>query len=296
MPSGRDQLVLTALIGFVIIGGSNFVAVKFSNFELPPFWGAGIRFFAAAMLFALVVALRGIELPKGRALFGTVIYGVLSFAASYAFAYYALVSLKAGLASVIFSLVPIATLFLASAQRQESLDKRGLAGGLVAIVGTAIIFNEQLTFAIPLAPLLALLGAVVCVAETSVVLRHFPRSNPYGTNAVAMLVGSLILIVLSAVAREGWALPTRPATIISVAYLIVPGSFFLFALYLFVISRWTASATNYGFVLIPLVTVLLASVFAGETVTSTFLGGTALVLVGVYLGVISRTPKKGHPT
>ncbi len=292
MQSRDDRLVLAALIGTVIIGGSNFVAVKFSNFELPPFWGAGIRFFAAAVLFLIIVVARRIELPKGRALLGTVIYGVLSFGASYAFAYYALVSLKAGLASVVLSLVPIATLFLASAHRQERLDRRGLSGGLIAVAGTAIVFNEQLTLAIPLAPLLALLGAVFAVAETSVVLRHFPRSNPYGTNAVAMLVGAAILIALSAVARESWTLPTRPATIFSVTYLIVIGSFLLFALYLFVISRWTASATNYGFVLIPLVTVFVASVLAGEVVTSTFLVGTALVLVGVYFGAISRTLKR----
>ncbi len=293
MQSGRDRLAFAALIGIVIIGGINFVAVKFSNFELPPFWGAGIRFFAAAMLFLLIVVVRRIELPKGRALLGAVIYGVLSFGASYAFAYYALVSLNAGLASVVLSLVPIATLFLAGAQRQERLDRRGLAGGLIALAGTAIVFNEQLTLAIPLAPLLALLGAVLSVAETSVVLKHFPRSNPYGTNAVAMLVGAAILIALSAVTRESWALPARFATIFSLAYLVVPGTFLGFTLYLFVISRWTASATNYGFVLIPLVTVLVASVLAREIVTSTFLVGTALVLVGVYFGAISRALKKG---
>ncbi len=73
MQSGRDRLVLAALVGIVIIGGINFVAVKFSNFELPPFWGAGIRFFAAAMLFLLVVVVRRIELPKERALLGAVI-------------------------------------------------------------------------------------------------------------------------------------------------------------------------------------------------------------------------------
>ncbi len=160
-------------------------------------------------------------------------------------------------------------------------------------MGTAIIFNEQLTLAIPLAPLLALLGAVLCVAETSVVLKHFPRSNPYGTNAVAMLVGAALLIALPAVARESWLLPARSATIFSIAYLVVPGTFLVFTLYLFVISKWTASVTNYGFVLIPLVTVLAASFLAGEVMTSTFLVGTALVLVGVYFGAISRTMKKG---
>ena len=285
-------MVLAALIIQVIFAGTNFVAVRFSNLELPPFWGASLRFLFAGLIFLGIVFARRIDLPRGKALEGTIIYGILSFGVSYAFFYYALVTVTAGLASVILSLTPIATLFLASAHRQERLDMRGLGGGLVAIAGTAIVFNEQLTLAIPLMSLLALLGALVAIAETSVVLKHYPQANPYGTNAVGMLLGSAMLIALSLISGEKWSLPSKIPTIVSVAYLVVPGSVFLFALYLFVLSKWTASATNYGFVLVPLVTVLVASALAGEVVTLTFLAGTALVIVGVYFGAISRTLRK----
>ena len=281
------RATLIAFLGIVVIGGSNFVAVKFSNFELPPFWGAALRFSAAALLFFLVVAFRRIQLPRGRALLGAAIYGVLSFGASYAFGYYALVSLKAGLASVVLALVPLTTLFLAAAQGQERLRPRGLVGGLIAIAGTGLIFNEQLTLAIPIFSLLALLGANLSVGETSVVLKHFPKSNPYGTNAVAMIIGSAMLLMLSAAAGESRVIPGRPATLAALTYLVLPGSVLLFVLYLFVLSRWTASETNYGFVLIPLVTVLVASSLAGEVVTLTFIAGSALVLVGVYVGALS---------
>ena len=293
MPSRPDRTVLAALIGVALIGGTNFVAVRYSDIELPPLLGAALRFTFAGLIFLTIVAIRRIELPKGRAMTGAVVYGVLSFAISYAFAYYALVSVSAGLASVVLSLVPIATLFLASAHRQEQLDGRGLAGGIVAIAGTAVVFNEQLTLAIPLAALLALIGATIASAETSVILKHYPMSNLYGTNAVAMLIGSAILVVLSLLTQEKWALPSKFPTIVAVTYLIVPGSVLLFIFYLYVISRWTATATNYGFVLIPLVTVLVASVIAGEIVSLTFLAGTALVLVGVYVGAISRTRRNG---
>jgi len=284
----QERPVLAALIGIVVLGGTNIVAVKFSNLELAPFWGAGLRFLASALLFFLIVVLRRIEFPRGRALTGVLIYGVLSFGVSFAFSYYALVSVNAGLASVVLSLVPIATLFLASAHRQERLDKRGLAGGLVAIAGTAVVFSGQLVLLIPLAPLLALLGATISTAEAAVVLKHFPKANTHATNALAMLVGSAILLVLSAVAHESWTLPVRTTTLVSIAYLIVPGTVFLFVLYLYVISRWSASATNYAFVLLPLMTVLIASLLAGESVTFGFLVGAALVLGGVYFGAISR--------
>jgi drug/metabolite transporter (DMT)-like permease len=284
--------VLAALVGLVIIGGTNFVAVRVSDFGLPPFWGASIRFLLAAGFFLAIVFVRRIQFPRGRALVGAVIYGVLGFGVFYALTYYALVSVKAGEASVIASLVPVVTLFLASMQRQERLGIRGLAGGLVAVVGTAVIFNEQLTSAIPLLSLIALLGSVFAVAETSVVLKHFPRSNPYGTNAVALIIGSAILLAFSFITRERWFLPTQASTILTIAYLAIPGSVILFTLYLYVISRWTASATNYAFVLIPIVTVLVASVIVGEFVTPAFLAGASLVLLGVYFGAIAREAKQ----
>ncbi|HEY6102605.1 MAG TPA: hypothetical protein VI007_05190 [bacterium] len=47
-PSRTNRWIPAAFLAVVIIGGSNFVAVRFSNRELPPFWGASIRFFASA--------------------------------------------------------------------------------------------------------------------------------------------------------------------------------------------------------------------------------------------------------
>ncbi|MBM3897275.1 MAG: EamA family transporter [Thaumarchaeota archaeon] len=215
------------------------------------------------------------------------LYGALGFGAFYGFVYYALVSVGAGLASVVLALVPLTTLFLAYFHRQESLGVRGVAGGIISIVGTATIFNEQLTLAIPLLSLLALLGAIFAIAEGSIVLKRFPRANPYSTNAVALITGSFILFALSAVTGEVWVIPSRLNTWIALTYLASLGSIPLFVLYLYVLSRWTASATNYSFVLIPLVTVVVAAWLAGETVTPTFIAGSALVLIGVYVGALT---------
>ena len=58
--------VLAAFVLVVLIGGSNFVAVRFSNRELPPFWGAGLRFAIAGALLLLFARWRRIPLPRGR--------------------------------------------------------------------------------------------------------------------------------------------------------------------------------------------------------------------------------------
>ncbi|MBI3841298.1 MAG: EamA family transporter [Thaumarchaeota archaeon] len=293
MNPNRERLVLPAFVTTVLIGGTNFVAVKFSNSELPPFWGAALRFSSASVILFLIIFARRLDLPRGRALTGAAIYGFLSFGLSYAFAYYALVSLTAGFAAVVLGLVPLATLFLARAHKQEKISFRGLVGGLAALVGTAVIYNEQLGLVENVLPLLALIGAVTCIAETNVVLKAFPRTNPYSTNAVAMLIGSAILFALSAASGEAFSIPSNLSTIIAVSYLVVVGSVVLFLLFLFVISRWTASSTSYQLVLNPLVTVLEASFLRGEVVTTVFIAGSALVLLGVYFGALSSRRTRG---
>ncbi len=50
-----DKSTLAAFVVAVIVLGVNFVAVRFSNQELPPFWGAALRFIIASVLLFMVV-------------------------------------------------------------------------------------------------------------------------------------------------------------------------------------------------------------------------------------------------
>jgi drug/metabolite transporter (DMT)-like permease len=60
-----------------------------------------------------------------------------------------------------------------------------------------------------------------------------------------------------------------------------------------VLRRWTASGTSYGFVVIPLVTVVVAASLAGEQITLSFVSGGILVLAGVVVGALlpSKPPQ-----
>jgi drug/metabolite transporter (DMT)-like permease len=286
-----DRATFAAFIGVVVIAGVNFVAVRFSNRELPPFEGAALRFAAAAVLFFAYVRVRGIALPRGRGLVGATLFGVLAFFGAYAFAYWGLVSAPAGLGSLAFALVPLITPVLAVAHGLEALRPRGLAGGAIAALGIAVVFSDQLAATVPLPSMLALLAAAACAAESGVVVKYFPRSHPAATNAVAMSVGTIALVALSLATREAWVLPVHPATIAAFAYLVV-STVALFALALYVIGRWTATAFSYQFPLAPMVTVIAAAVLAGEGVGAAFLGGGALVLLGVLLAATGRAPAR----
>jgi drug/metabolite transporter (DMT)-like permease len=119
--AATDRSTLIAFVLMVLFGGGNTVAVRLSNFGLPPFWGAATRVAAAALIFWVIVGLRRIALPRGRALLGAVLYGLLNFAVAGAFVYWGLVRVPAGLGSTILALVPLMTFFFVWAHRLEAL-------------------------------------------------------------------------------------------------------------------------------------------------------------------------------
>jgi drug/metabolite transporter (DMT)-like permease len=71
----------------------------------------------------------------------------------------------------------------------------------------------------------------------------------------------------------------------SLLYLVLIGSVGLFMLTLYVLARWSASATAYATLAMPLVTVVVAAAVLGESVGPLFVVGAGLVLVGVYVGI-----------
>jgi drug/metabolite transporter (DMT)-like permease len=284
-----DRLTVAAFLVMTLIGGSNAVAVRFSNEELAPFWGAAIRFVPAALILAGWVAIRRIPLPRGRALTGAVVYGILNFGLSYALAYYALVNTPAGPAQLVLALVPLATVLLATVQGVERFRWRGLLGAAIAAGGIAIVFGDQLGAAVPLLSLVALIAAALCIAEVGVAVKWFPRVDAAMLNALGMAIGALFLFALAFLTGERLALPTQPVTWAVLGYLVV-ATVALFTLVLYVLNRWTASATSYTFLLLPLVSLALAALLRGEPIRTGFLTGGALVLVGVYVGAFGKLP------
>lgn len=273
----------------VLVGGGNFVAVRLSNRELAPFWGAGMRFALAAVLLLALARAAGWPLPRGRARRGALLYGVLGFGASYAFMYWGLLEAPAALAAVVVALVPLETLLLASAFGLERIRARAVLGAAIALAGTAIVFSDQLR-SVPFGSVAAMFAGSLCIAGSTVAAKGFPRVHPVPMNAVAMLPGVALLLALSLVAGETRLLPSRPEVIAAFAYLVLVGSTVLFIGFLYILQRWTASATSYATLLFPLVTVAIGAVIAGEIVSAQFIGGALLTIFGVYLGAVAPEP------
>jgi drug/metabolite transporter (DMT)-like permease len=303
MNPAPDSKTYAAFAGAVVIGGSNFIAVSLSNREMPPLFGATLRFALAALLFFLIARVWRVPLARGRAAWGAVVYGLLGFGAAYAFLYYALVGLAAGPTAVIVAAVPLFTLAIAVLLGQERLSLRGVVGGVLAVAGIAILSLGTLGGNFGRSYLIAAVLGAVAIAASSVVAKALRDVHPVNMNAIGMLAGTVLLAAGSFVAGERWTLPREPETVLAVGYLVVLGSVGLFQLFLYVIRRLTASATVYAVAAMPVVAVGLGAAMLGQPITAEVLVGGLMVIAAVYVGAVSGTrpaakvslPEGGRP-
>jgi drug/metabolite transporter (DMT)-like permease len=292
-PALPERSVLIAFVFFILTGGGASVAIRMTYAELAPFWVAASRFALAALAFWALVFLRKIALPKGRALLGAMLFGTLTVGLAFILIAWGLVATPASRYQILMSTVPLLTIFLSSLHGVEAITRRGLLGSLLAVAGIAFTVGRTSASNISLPHVAAIILAAALIAEGGVLIKKFPPNPPVLTNAIAMSVGATILAIASLISGENWNLPTQTNTWIAYVYMVFFVSILTFLLYVFILGRWSASGTSYGFVLFPLVTIVVASTLAGEQITWNFLIGAVLVLAGVLAGAL--LPSKAKP-
>ena len=117
--------------------------------------------------------------------------------------YWALQTTPAGFAMVILAVVPLMTLLFASAHGLEQLRAIGVVGSLVAFGGIALIASERIGDQTAWVPgLIAITLAAAAMAESSVLVKLFPRPHPVVNNALGMSLGAAVLLVLTLADRR----------------------------------------------------------------------------------------------
>jgi drug/metabolite transporter (DMT)-like permease len=293
MATDAPWVAPAAFVTQAALAGGNAVGIRFSNRELDPLWGAGLRFALAATVLLVMMAVLRLSFPRGRSLTGSVWYGLFNFAASFALIYHGLLRVHAGLGQILLALVPLVTLLLAVLWRQERATTAAVLGTLLALGGVALMSRDPVRDAVPITSLLAVVGGAACFAQALVLVRRFPPVHPVAMNAVGMSVAAIVLLIGSTVAGDEFVLPRHTETWFALAYLVLAGSVAVFLLYLVVLRYWAASRAAYAFVLMPFVTVVLSAWLDDERVTLALVGGGLLVLAGVYLGALRPASARG---
>jgi drug/metabolite transporter (DMT)-like permease len=279
------ELALYALL--CLIWGSTWLVIKVGYGGLGPFNVAGLRFFVAGALMAVVASVTGVRWPRGRAEWTTVaIVGLMMFAGDYGLIYWAEQYIESGLTAVLFATLPLVTLFIARAYIPgEQITTSKLISSVLALAGTVGLFADRLRLdAAAARPMLAVLGAVVCAATASVVSKRDAHDIPSATlTATSMLVGAVVLCLAALAHGEGFRLPAEVGTWAAVAYLSVAGSVLAFLVYFSLMKTWSVMSLSFISVFTPVIALLLGFVFLREPLTVAKVGGAVLILVAVAL-------------
>jgi drug/metabolite transporter (DMT)-like permease len=283
-----ERAYVAIFIALFLIGGGNPVGVAIAVDELDPLWAGALRFLAAGLIFAVASVVLRVPMPHGRALIGSFLYGAIGFFAAFAFLFWGLQETPPGTSQLIIALVPLITLGLAVIHGLERFRLQALIGGLIALAGLAFVLNDRIRADVPALSLLAILGGAICLSESGVTLKLTPRTHPLASNAVGMLAGGALLLVVSALVGDEWVMPTQTDTWAAMAFLVLGGSVAVFGLYVVLMNRWTASAVSYSLLLQPLPAIVYSAILTGESVTPALFVGGAIVLLGVYIGAFAR--------
>ncbi len=277
---------LVAFLFFTLFVAGAPVAIRMTYAELAPFSMAALRFGLAALILWGIVLYKHIPLPRGRALAGALLYGALTVGLAFLFINWGLVATPAGRASILMATIQLLSVFLSALHGVERITRRGLLGASLAVAGIAVTAASPANGQASLPHMAAILMGAGLSAEGGVLVKWFPPSPVVVTNAIGVTVGGAILGVASLVAGEAWMVPVHARTWAALAYLVLPVSVGAFLLYLHVVHAWSPTAASYGFVVSPLVTIVAASVLAGEEIAPKFLAGAVLVLAGAVVGAL----------
>ena len=279
-----------------LIWGSTWLAIKVGLVGVPPFLGAGLRFLLSTLAVGLVLAARRSRFRLTRDDKICVLsLGLLVFWLDYAAVYWAETRISSGLTAILFSTMPLMTSLLSVYwTRSETLSGRKVAGILVGVAGTALLFWPREPLGLQQAlGMLAALGGSLCAAINLVTMKKYGRrGDTFVLNFFGMALGAACLLAMSA-AFEGWsAVVWSPSNVSALLYLSLVGSVIAFSIYYYLIKKMDATVVSLTTLIIPIVALALGRAFLHETVTPTALAGIATILAGVAIAIVPR--RAGH--
>ncbi len=276
------------------VWGSTFLVIRIGNETLPALWAATLRLVLAETLLLAILALRRERFPSGAALRHALGFGFLNFGLSFALLYVGERSVSSGLTAVVYATIPLSTALFARAFGLERLSAPKVAGALVALGGVAWISAGQLGGAVSPLAIGLVLTAATCASLSGIVLKLGPRQSPIGANAAGALVGIVVCGLASVVTGESHALPGTSGGWLSVLYLTVFGSLVAFVTYAWLVTRWPVTRTSFISVIVPVVALVLGALFLHERLTVAEFAGSALVLAGLGIALLSELRRARH--
>jgi drug/metabolite transporter (DMT)-like permease len=284
----------------MIVWGSTFVVTKAAVQEIPPLTLCVLRFLIAACVLVPVAAARGglalLPRPFPVAAIGLMsLTGVVMFQVGFN---YAMAYGSASQGALVFALVPAAVAVAAVVGLGEAPSKRRIAGILLSVCGVALVVaggERDGASPDPLLGAVCMLVAVAAWAGYTVIAKRLAGADQVVVIACVSVAGTAMLLPLGALelVRVPWTPPSLEAWL-GVLFLGVIASAAAYLIYGRALRELDASLVGAYLNLDPIVGVLTAVVFLGETLGASQVGGGIIALAGMWLASVEAPQAAGQ--
>jgi len=271
----------------VAIWGTTWLAITFQLGSVAPELSVSYRFLLAAALIAAYCRGRRLPLAFSASQHAALaVLGVLMYSAGYMLVYHAELHVISGLLAVGYSASPLLAMFGLRIFFGQAMTRRMAAGSLLGIAGIALVFWPELDRGghpgnVALGAIFTAIAVLITAAANLVAYRNHQKGlHGWPTMAWSMGYGGLASLAVALALGRPLAFETTPTYLLSLAYLTVAGSILTFGAYLTLLGRIGAARASYVGVMVPIVALLVSSVFEGFRWHVLTLLGIAVTVAG----------------
>ena len=264
--------------------------IKFQLGYVDPLVSVFYRFFAASIIIFIYLIIKNknlrfsINFHVWFLFFGTCLYS-----SNYVFFYLSNTYLISAFPAIVFSTVVIMNILGEAFYFKKKPSLKTLIGATIGMIGIIIIFNDEifnfnLNNDIHIGLLLALFGTFCASTGNMIHQRNLNNKFPLiETIAYSMLYGSLITLLITQIKGTELLFEYSFNYIASLLYLSIIGSIFAFIFYLKLLEKVGAGRAGYVGVIMPVLALLISTVFEGLDWQTDLITGLPILVVGAIL-------------
>lgn len=299
-PQSSRAAILVPFAIVTLIWSSTWIVIRDQIAVVPSEWSVTYRFLvggAAMTLYALVRRDSFRFDARGWAFAAAV--GVLQFCLNFNFVYRAEHFITSGLVAVVFAMLLVPNALLARIFLGQVMGRQLVIGSGVAMAGVALLFIHEARID-PNGAISALTGIgftvlAILSASSANVLQATATAKRYPMApilAVAMLIGAGIDGITAWAMHGAPVVEWRWGYVAGIAYLGLFASALAFPLYYRVLRVIGPAKAAYSSVIVPVIAMLLSTLFEGYRWSALSVAGSVLAAIGLVIALRARRPNR----
>ena len=289
-----------------LIWGGTWLVIRDQIASVPASWSISYRFMiAASAMFALAAMRREPLRLVAGGLRWALLLGLFQFTLNFGFVYNAESYITSGLVAVMFALLVVPNAIFGRIFLGQPITGSFVLGSAIAALGVSLLFAHEWRSS-PATLSDVLLGAALTVggilsasaANITQAMEGAKRQPFLALLAWSMTAGAVINTIYALVADGPPQFDPRASYTLGILYLGLAGSVVTFPLYYGLVRKVGAGRAAYSSVIVPIVAMVLSTLFEGFEWGLLPATGAVITLVGMVVAMRGRAnapPRRATP-